>query len=363
MRKLLPLLLLTLTLSGCANRAFEEELLVIALAIDREANGIHLAVKAPAAQQTEENKGYLQLETWGESFPRAITLLNASTPRRLNFSQVREILIGEDATRQHFPLLLRQIAAIPRMRGAAVPIVCRGSACALAQRLKPYMGLRLSRYTDNTLTDSAGKGFTPNTTLAQALRDLGSGMGDPLFILSGVNDFSTPPQSLSLSTLAGELPRKSADPIDLFGAAATDGENVTGFLTGEEMSLLHLLTGDGHTFSSQEADSALHLTARGPAQLALRDKPEGLSLEVRLLCDVDVMAGEPLDLAALTRRFTGDITALLRRLQSLRCDALGFGSLAVRRFATIGAWEACQFHKRYETADVAVYLTLRPLAP
>lgn len=363
MRRLVPLLLLTLAFTGCANRAFEEELLVIALAVDQEEEGVHLAVKAPAAQQTEADKGYLQLEIWGESFPQAITLLNASTPRRLNFSQVREILIGESAAREHLPALLEQIGAIPRMRGAAVPIVCRGSACETAEQLKPYMGLRLSRYTENTLTDSAGKGFTPNTTLAQALRDLGSGMSDPLFILSGVNDFSTPPESRSLSTLAGKLPRKSIDPIDLFGAAATDGQQVTGFLTGEEMALLHLLTGDGHTFSAPETGHALHLVARGPAQLAVREKPDGLSLEVRLLCHVNASPGVPVDIPALTQRFTSALESLLRRLQSLRCDALGFGSLAVRRFATIDAWEARQFRRQYEQASVAIYLTLRPSAP
>ena len=99
----------------------EEELLVIVLAIDRIASGnVTVAVKVPAntsaAGNSEEDgqgqSGYMQLEATGHSFTDAISMLNATTPRRLNFSQVREVVIGDEAARQRdFAQLLTQIDA------------------------------------------------------------------------------------------------------------------------------------------------------------------------------------------------------------------------------------------------------------
>ena len=91
-------------LSGCAGRNVEEELLVIVLAIDHTEQGdVTVAVKVPAnaAAAGEEtgasgsHTGYMQLEATGHSFSDAVSMLNATTPRKLNFSQVRETVIGE----------------------------------------------------------------------------------------------------------------------------------------------------------------------------------------------------------------------------------------------------------------------------
>ncbi|MBQ9264195.1 MAG: hypothetical protein IJ189_08310 [Clostridia bacterium] len=341
----------------------EEELLVIVLAVDMQNGMTHLSIKAPAAADpNDEEKGYLSLEASGRSFSDAIALLHAATPRRLNFSQVREIIVGEQAVQDdECTGLLRQISLLPRIRGAANVIICRGSAMDFAAQVKPYLGLRLSRYTDDTLADSAGKGFTPNTTLAEGLRDLGSGLKDPLFILGAVNDFSAdaPENSSSLKVSAGQLPRKSTDPIDLFGAAVTDGAAMTGALTGDEMALLHLLTGSGHFYIAQLPEMTVTLYARTPAELSVALSTRPIRLRIRLLCDVRLSPGEKPDKAALTEQITRQISALIAKLQALNSDALGFGLRAVRQFATIGAWEQLRFKALYRQAQTDVQLTLR----
>ena len=99
-RLLCVLLLLCCFFSGCTGRNVEEELLVIVLAIDRIPSGnVTVAVKVPAntsaaGNGTEDGQGqsgYMQLEATGHSFTDAISMLNATTPRRLNLSQVREV--------------------------------------------------------------------------------------------------------------------------------------------------------------------------------------------------------------------------------------------------------------------------------
>ena len=363
--KLWPLLLIALLLAGFGGRQMEEELLVIVLAADRDGEGNYrLSVKAPAAsQQQDEEKGYLTLEALGGSFAEAMLLLHASTPRRLNFSQVREVMINSGAAESDaLHDLLREISALPRFRGAAAVIVCPNGACEAAARVKPYMGLRLSRYTEDSLTDASEKGFTPNATVLTALRDLGSGVADPLLILGDINRFSGEGMGAGLSALAGSLARKSADPIDLFGAAVTDGTQVTGYLTGEEMALLHLLTGSGHFYVENLDNRPVTLYARGPAELSVRLSERPIRLEIRLMCDARCAPKEAWNEEEVRAETEARILALIRRLQRLDCDALGFGSRAVRSFLWIRDWEKLDFKRLYREAEISVFLTVRPLS-
>lgn len=366
MRKILLLLLAAALLTGCAGRQMEEETVVIALAVDRGADGVRLAVKAPAAAQQaaqDDQKGYWTLQAAGETFADAMTLLNASTPRKLNFAQVREVIISEEAAAgDGLPDLLRSIAALPRMRAAARVIVCRGSACRMAEQLKPYMGLRLSRYADDSLSDAAQKGFTPDTTLAQALRDLGSGLTDPLFILGAVNDFSSDAALAVSDARAGSLPRKSPDPIDLFGAAVTDGQRVTGTISGDEMALLHLLMGGGHTYADTLSGTPVTLYARGKAELSVDLAARPIRLRVRLLCGAQSPVGKPVDLSALQSQTETKLLSLFQTLQELHCDALGFGDRAVRGFLFTADWERLDFKRLYREAEWDVSVTLRRLS-
>lgn len=365
-RRLGPLLLAMLLLTGCGGRQMEEELLVIVLAADRDGEGnFRLSVKAPAAtQQENDEKGYLTLEAQGGSFAEAMMLLHASTPRRLNFSQVREVMLNNEAAENDsLPALLREISALPRFRGAAAVIVCPGGACEAAARVKPYMGLRLSRYTEDSLTDASEKGFTPSVTVLTALRDLGSGLADPLLILGDINRFSEEgPSGAGLRAVAGDLARKSADPIDLFGAAVTDGKKVTGYLTGDEMALLHLLTGGGHFYAENLDTRPVTLYARTPAELSVRLSDRPIRLEIRLLCDARCAPGDAVNEAALRAQEEERIRALIQRLQRLDCDALGFGSRAARGFLWIRDWEKLDFKRLYREADVSVHFTARVLS-
>ena len=368
MKQLLCLLLFACFLfAGCASRNVEEELLVIVLAIDRTEQGdVTVAVKVPAntaaAGGGEGNAGssagYLQLEATAHSFAEAVSVLNATTPRRLNFSQVRETVIGERASRQRdFSRLLSQIDALPRFRCSSAVIICRGSALEFEKNQKPILGMRLSRYAENTLSNYAGKGYTPATDLCAGLRDLGGGFRDPLFILGAVNDFSganAPANENALSAEAGALPRKSLEAVEMFGAAATDGVCVCGYLTGYEMALVHLIEGHVEALTVQVDGVPLHITASSPAALDVDLSACPALLRIDLCCEAQGPPGEKVDEQKVQARLQQDILSLITRLQALRCDGLGFGQAAVRRFLTVQAWEAFGWRGVYTSAQVEV---------
>ena len=368
MKRLTILFLLCTLLTGCAPRQLEEELLVIALTVDRnEAGDVTVSVKAPrsaASGGDEAGDHYLMVEASGHTFSDALTMLNAATPRPLNFSQSREVIIGERAAKQeNFARLLQQIDALPRFRCSAAVIVCKGEATAFSKAQKPYVGTRLSRYTETTLNNYAGKGFTPDTTLCDGVRDLGRGFCDPLFILGAVNDFSAvSPEhdENALDSSAGELPRQSAEAVEVFGAAATDGVCVSGYLTGYEMALLHLMEGHVEALSLRdEQDNVLRVLAARPAEIKVDFSREPLLLSVRVFCEGQYTPGHPVNEAFIAGLLREDITAMLHHLQSLRCDGFGFGCHAVRQFLTVQDWEQAHWREAYCQAAIDVQVELR----
>ena len=309
-RPLSLLLLLCLLLSGCAGRQLEEELLVIVLSADRTEEGaIRLSVKAPRYGKADggDQGAYLILEASGASFSDAMALLAATTPRQLNFSQVREIVIGYRlAADPILGRLLKQLDALPRFRCSAAVIVCRGDAAAFVRAQKPSVGTRLSRHAETTLSNAASKGFTPMTTLCEGLRDLEYGFADPLFVLGAVNAFDgdeAPASENALGALPGSLPRRSDDGIELFGAAATDGVSVSGCLTGYEMALIHLTQGSAHSLTvALEGDAALEVFAYRPAALRIDLSRRPAKLSLSLSCEVRYPPGEKPDEARLRLR-------------------------------------------------------------
>ncbi len=373
MKRLLAMLcVLPLILTGCGGRQLEEELLVIVLAVDQTPSGeMQLAVKVPGNQAEGKNagepggqEGYLLLKATGRGFSEAYTLLNATTPRKLNFSQVREIVIGERAARDPaLALLLRQIDALPRFRCSAAVIICRGEAWAFADQQKPYVGARLSRYAETSLSNYAGKGFTPDTDLCQAVRDMGADFRDPMFVCGAINSFSVreaEPDANALDALPGSLPRESENAIEVFGAAATDGVSVSGFLTGYETALVNLMRGHVESLIIQQEDHVpLSVFPQSPARLEVDFSALPVTLRVSLRCEVHYPPGYPPDEAALCQTLRRDVTDVIVKMQALRCDGLGFGGVAARQFLTVQVWEALSWRALYEQADVEVHISLQ----
>ena len=371
MKRILALLLVCcVVLSGCADRKVEEELLVIVLAIDKtKQDDYTVAVKVPANSSAgedspqQDSSGYMLLQATGHSFTDAISMLNATTPRRLNFSQVREIVIGDQASKEeNFDGLLQQIDALPRFRCSAAVIICKEKALSFAEEQKPLVGMRLSRYAENTLASNAGKGFTPNTDLCAGVRDLGYGFCDPLFILGAVNDFSgtqQPGQENSLDDLAGNLPRKSMEAIEMFGAAATNGISVSGYLTGYEMALLHLLEGHVEALTIQINDIPLHITAKQPAVLSVDIDSQPILLGIELTCNAEHPPGSVPNAELVQDRLNKDIFETVSHLQAMRCDGLAFGDVTVKKFLTVHDWEAFRWREKYAQAKIEVNVTVQ----
>lgn len=379
MKKAVFLLLLTgcvLLLSGCMSRHVEEQLLVIILGVDETEEGkVTLIAKVPSNTTQEEGGssreeaskggnqlGYLTIYATGHQFADTLELLLATTPRSLNFSQVREIVISKKmAESPGFAPLLLQLYTLPRMHTQAMVVICEGETKGFIEEQKPYVGARLSRYIEVSIINYAGKGFVPKTTLAQAVQEMGFGWQDPLLMLGALpgKDEGPPKEGNVLDVAAGELHSTSVNAVKLFGAAATDGEKVSGTLTGYEVALLNLIRGQAQSLSlSDEHGFSLPLYVRTPATLTVKEGNPFL-LSVDFLCEVHYTSGYAPDEEKIRQQLQTDIGMTIRKLQKMRCDALGFGGQWIRRYLTVNDWEKTDWRDQYEQAQVQVNVQLR----
>lgn len=370
------LLFLCLLLSGCAASQVEEQLLVIVMGVDLTDSGdIALTVKVPSnttggqdtssSQEAEKGgnqMGYLTLHALGNHFAQASELLLATTPRSLNFSQVQEIVIGSKLAKSpHFTRILRQVYALPRMRTQALLVMCEEDARGFVEEQKPYIGSRLSQYIEVSIRNYAGKGFVPTTTLSEALREISYGWRDPLLILGALpekeSSKATPGNVLNVD--AGELSPTSVNAVKLYGSAATNGISVCGTLTGYETALINLLKGSAQSLAlSDEEGYALPVYVRTPATLTVHTDGE-MRLGLQLMCEVHYLSDPPPDQHQVALRLQQEITGVIHKLQQMHCDALGFGSIAVRRFFTLPQWENFHFREKYANAAVDVQVQVR----
>ena len=356
-----------LLLTGCGGTELETQVLVISMGVDMEESGaVTLSMKVPSitgsgASKEDQPGGkedYLLLSGRGADWHNALETLKATTPRSLNYSQVREIVLSESLARStRFRELLESVYTLPRMRAMAVVVVCSGKAEEFLDKQKNYIGKRLSKYLDATLRHYATQGFVPETTLSETVRDLSYGYHDPLLLYGALNDFKqeTPPKGEPMDQLAGALARKSVNPIDLTGAAVTDGSRVRGLLTGHEMELVNLLRGSLREMSFLTETGYVTLRPDGGGSLSVRDEALHIQVSVAASRTSEGMT----DADGVRRLLESELVTLVRKLQSMDSDALGFADHVIRRFSTVAQWEEYGWKQRYPTLDVTVEASVR----
>ena len=311
----LMLLMLLLLLSGCTGgQEIESGLFVIAMAVDAAPEG-NLTVTVKALSGTEDGAssasdgesasdseaelektepGYIVLSATAPSCLRALGLLGATTPRTVNLSQLREIVVSQTLAETDATLsILKEIRAIYRANGEAVVVVTPDQAGDFIRRQRAVLGLRLSKYLEVLFEHYEQLDvIPPSPSLSAVIAAMESGTADAAAVYAAGNDFQNTLllQSKSdLDRLPGHLPRTAPAPNEYMGAALFSGPRMTGTLTGNEVSLLCLMTGKASKRVSV-IDGAQYKT-RLQTRVKHRIDPDG-TLFVALRLTLTLSAGQ-----------------------------------------------------------------------
>ena len=394
---LVSLLFLCLTLSGCTGgQEIESCLFVIAMAVDAAPDG-NLTITVKALSGTQESAssagqknasgnasggseggknasdanaaedsepGYIVLSATAPSCLRALGLLSATTPRTVNLSQLREIVLSQTIAETDATLsILREIHSIYRANGEAVVVVTPQNAGDFIRRQHAILGLRLSKYLEVLFDHFRSIDIIPpSPNLSAVIAAMESRTLDAAAVYADGNDFDSPlvlQGASDTDRLPGHLPRTAPAGNEYMGSALFSGSRMTGVLTGSETGLLCLMAGKSGTriIVIDGAQYKTRLATRARRSI----EPDG-TLRVSLSLALTLTAGEQKrtsdEIAADIER---SCASVLQKLQAASCDAVGFGRIAVRAYPDIPAWESSDWDTRYPQAQVRVATHLKIL--
>ena len=375
---LLLLLAALLLLTGCSGgQEIEDCLFVISMAVDPAENGsLTVTVKALSgtqeasapqeagstqtasapqgeapgqtggAQDAGENTepGYVVMSATAKSCLAALNLLGATTPRTVNLSQLQEVVISQTLAETDATLsILKEIYALYEANGGAVVVITPDDAGDFIRRQYAMFGVRLSQYLQVLFKHFEELGtIPPEPSLAAVIAAMESGMRDAAAVYAAANDFTATlllPADSATDRLPGHLPRTSPARNEYLGSAVFSGPRMAGALTGQETTLLRLLSGRAVATSFALEEAMVQTARRSRVRLTLeRDESAdvlGAEISMRLTLSAGTLERTDTEIAAQIER---DAAALIGKLQALGSDVLGYGGLAARRYRDIPAW-------------------------
>ena len=392
---LLCLLASLFLLSGCGGgQEIESCLFVLAMAVDPAPEG-NLTVTVKALSGTQEaapsgesggesasrqeqsspsqagesgleasEPGYIVLSATAPSCLRALSMLSATTPRTVNLSQLREIVLSRTLAETDATLsILKEIHAMYRANGEAIVVVTPDDAGDFIRRQHAILGVRLSKYLEVLFEHfSEIDTIPPNAQLASVISAMESDTLDAAAVYAAGNAFDSTlvlGDGADLDRLPGHLPRTSPAENEYLGAALFSGPRMVGTLTGEETGLLCLMMGKAQRRTAFIGNAQYRTNL--PTRVKRTIDGDG-ALHVRISMNLTRTAGEAeeseQEIAASIER---QCVNVLLRLRAASCDAVGFGRLAIRRCLTVPQWEALDWPALYGTLPVRVSVRVKVL--
>lgn len=356
--------LCALALCSCTAATMERQTFALCLGVDTDQeNQITLSVQTPmngsGSGGNTETPEYTVFSATGKDFDEAFALLAASTPCPINFSQLRLCVISyELAARTELRPLLTKLSQLSSMRPAAYVMITLGNAQEVLKAQKPDFGMRMSTHLSLYTKRLYNEKIMPDAALSLCVRELGAGRMDPLLAVCAVNPALKPKEDsggqsgaagggaggdtgggaaaafsegepwtrelLPESMMAGMLPRTGNDPVEYLGSATVGNGRVSGALSAEETQIV--------------------LRTKQLAKLEVITEDGGIRLQIWLPKAESERQG-------LEEK---NVLQVMRKLQALHCDALGFGGAAARGMMGDAEWAALDMESKYPTAEVYV---------
>jgi len=371
-------------LGGCGGgQEIESCLFVLAMAVDPAPDG-NLTVTVKALSGTQEaadstaasssqgasgddqpqpdsgietpEPGYIVMSATAPSCLRALNMLSSTTPRTVNLSQLREIVLSRTLAETDATLsILREIHSMYRANGEAIVVVTPDDAGDFIRRQRAILGVRLSKYLEVLFDHFAEMDTIPSDAqLASVIAAMESDTIDAAAVYAAGNAFNSEIVlgGADMDRLPGHLPRTSPAENEYLGCALFSGPRMTGTLTGEETGLLMLITGQAQRQSTFIGNALYRVNL--PTRVRRWIDKDG-TLCVHIAMSLKHAAGEQaMSAGEIAARIEREAVGVLLRLRAASSDAAGFGRIAIRESLDIPLWEARNWPDEYETLGVRV---------
>ncbi len=311
MKRLMAVLLLVIGLSGCTVLPGEERAFAVALCVERAEGAWQAYARVPAYHA---EGGYTTIHGAGTTLDGAFSALEAASPMRLSFGQLRLIaLSASSGTDDAMPGALRILVRKKDIRPDALVSVAYARAGEVSDSMNPVTGTRLSKSLEKLFEAKREQGRMPFVTLNDISR-----MGER--------------ESLVLPCLRVERAEGEEAAQIVFEGCVLFGMNGMRALTldDEETRLLSVLRGQMSRGRLPVEGEEMVFTGISSRTRLLK---EGISTTITMRA-----SGHDPSVDGLEAHLTQPFRVLTQKLQEAGCDALGLARQSIAGADTWQTW-------------------------
>lgn len=369
------LIALALPLAGCWDRfELENQHFILTMGIDKRPGGgyvVTLQLAKPnviagggeGGGDSGTSAGGLIMSIESVSLVGAVHELETVSDRRLNFSHIKGILVGEEVAKEGMAIELSSMSRFPQSRRSVFVGIVLGEAQEVLHQLHPIIESNPGKYIEEMLASHRYTGLLPRSQLHNVLGEMENPTRDALVAIVAVNRMAIEQHELEPSSgplpsegnvYAGEHRRVGGIPIEFTGSAMMSGDRLVGLLTGRETQMALMLRGEFRrgfmSFAEPGGNERVVLDLRRGRNTETTvkwngDEPE-ITVRVRLEAEIveihsEIDWSDPTLSQKLSDAVTEELkllaTDLIAKAQEAGADIFGFGDSIRLAFPT---WNA-----------------------
>ncbi|MFC5452685.1 Ger(x)C family spore germination protein [Paenibacillus aestuarii] len=384
LKSILIFTMAALLLSGCWDKLeLEEQAYVVVLGLDlAEKNLVNVTFQIANPQVGSTDKGNAPNEPPSDTLTftapdilSAKELANSVVTRKISFAHLRTLVIGEElAKTKLLPNIIVAALRDPEMRREINVIVSHEKSVTFIHHNKPKLETRPHKYYAFMQKRWRDTGHVPYATINRFMQRVHEELF--LTIYGTTNRVAAKEKKDEDDYIAGEIPQISGDPVQIMGSAVLKDGVMIGKLTGEETRHVLLLRRKAlsHVFVSSYPDPldnkyrvTVRLLKSSNTQIQINVKKDPPVIHVKVPIKAQVLSIPSLNnyvtdegnQRLLTKAISNDLKEISTRLiqktqQEYRAEPFVWFLDARKQFATLQAFEAYEWEKKYADAKVTV---------
>lgn len=382
----LPLLLV----AGCWDKLeLEEQAFVVVVGLDKGPNNtVEVTFQIANPQVGSSDIGTAQNEPSSDTIRftspdilSAKELANSVITRTINFAHLKTMIIHEELARdESFPNIAGAAIRDPEMRREVTMIVSREKAYDFILKNRPQLETRPHKYYELMQQRWMETGYVPFSTLNQYLQQQ---VIDSMFMAIYATAEQDNHRVLRHEDdyLAGQVPKRSGDPVQMMGAAVFHNGRMIGTLTGQQMRWAQMLRHKSSVEAfitsftdplNEKAMITVRLFKDGVTKIRMNLRKEEPDIHVTLPLRVQLLSFTSLEPYAteakmqqmlvkhLKEEIRNEVLEVIRLSQKkFAGDPFEWELIARKHFMTMSAYQKYGWSKHFKKANADVTIELR----
>lgn len=303
-------------------------------------------------------------------------LANSFISRRISFSHLRMIVIGEEYAKNpesvnHLVELSRQ----EKIRNNTVVMITKEPASEFLRKNKPIFETSIHKFVQANVLLVKKTGLTKLSTFKDYLQSVTEAYSGYL-IMYGTNEIKEKDVGIGAKNVAGNFAKTGGDTAEILGAAVVNKGRMVGTIEGNEVRLIHLIQANRKIVLDRSFPDpldpnhfiSLNLSKHPDKQVKYKINVDGPRLEIDVIVPLRLnLLSSPSRIyyirnkenteilrKAIAKQLKIETDVLIKKSQEELGDIFGFSLHGRTKFLTIPEWEAYDWKEKYKDAKINI---------